>query len=178
LSLQIGHRISVDIDMFTDALYDSIDFVAIESYLRDNYDYVDTYKYEIIGTGTSYYIRESKEKSVKLDLYYTDNYLQDFVMIDEIRLATVEEIIAMIMDVISRGGRKKDFWDIHAFIDRYSFEDMINLHQKKHLYTVDEKEVRDNFISYQLADFSPDPQCLKGKVWEAIKLDLIYFSTS
>jgi hypothetical protein len=29
LSLQIGHRMSVDIDLFTDAVYDSIDFEEI-----------------------------------------------------------------------------------------------------------------------------------------------------
>ena len=34
LSLQIGHRMSVDIDMFTDAAYGSIDFDAIKSYLE------------------------------------------------------------------------------------------------------------------------------------------------
>lgn len=29
LSLQLGHRISVDLDLFTDVSYDSIDFEAI-----------------------------------------------------------------------------------------------------------------------------------------------------
>ena len=31
LSLQLGHRMSDDIDLFTDALYNSIDFSAIDS---------------------------------------------------------------------------------------------------------------------------------------------------
>jgi hypothetical protein len=35
LSLQIGHRLSVDIDLFTDAAYDSINFNAIDNYLRE-----------------------------------------------------------------------------------------------------------------------------------------------
>lgn len=34
LSLQIGHRMSVDIDMFTDAEYGSIDFDEILNYLE------------------------------------------------------------------------------------------------------------------------------------------------
>jgi hypothetical protein len=33
LSLQLGHRISVDIDFFSDAPYGSIDFDEIESFL-------------------------------------------------------------------------------------------------------------------------------------------------
>ena len=34
LSLQLGHRESVDIDLFTDAAYDSIDFDLIDAFLR------------------------------------------------------------------------------------------------------------------------------------------------
>ena len=34
LSLYRGHRESVDIDLFTDAPYDSIDFDKIDSFLR------------------------------------------------------------------------------------------------------------------------------------------------
>lgn len=42
LSLYRGHRQSVDIDLFSDAQYDSIDFVAIDLFLRKTYSYVDT----------------------------------------------------------------------------------------------------------------------------------------
>jgi predicted nucleotidyltransferase component of viral defense system len=31
-------------------------------------------------------------------------------------MATVEEIIAMKLDVMQRGGRKKDFWDLHELL--------------------------------------------------------------
>lgn len=33
LSLQVGHRVSVDIDLFSDAQYGTIDFENIENYL-------------------------------------------------------------------------------------------------------------------------------------------------
>jgi len=44
LSLQLGHRESIDIDLFTDAEYRSVDFKKIEylltlKYLRYNYSY-------------------------------------------------------------------------------------------------------------------------------------------
>jgi hypothetical protein len=42
LSLYKGHRISTDIDLFTDESYGSIDFDAIDSYLRAVYPYVET----------------------------------------------------------------------------------------------------------------------------------------
>ncbi len=42
LSLQFGHRLSVDIDLFTDAPYNSIDFETITKYLRNTFSYVST----------------------------------------------------------------------------------------------------------------------------------------
>ena len=37
LSLQLGHRLSVDIDLFTDAGYGSIDFTAIDNLLEKTF---------------------------------------------------------------------------------------------------------------------------------------------
>ena len=41
LSLQLGHRISIDIDLFSDAPYGSIDFEAIDNYLKKNFFFVE-----------------------------------------------------------------------------------------------------------------------------------------
>lgn len=60
LSLFRGHRESNDIDLFSDAPYDSIGFGAIDSFLRKTYTYLDTSKYKVIGMGKSYYIGRSK----------------------------------------------------------------------------------------------------------------------
>src|SRR5664280_1352117 len=87
LSLYRGHRKSVDIDLFSDAPYDSIDFGAIDSFLRKTYTYIDTNEYKVIGMGKSYYVGENKDECVKLDLFYTDNFIQDVQLIDGIRLA-------------------------------------------------------------------------------------------
>ena len=39
LSLQLGHRMSVDIDLFTDSEYGSIDFKAIREFLELKYPF-------------------------------------------------------------------------------------------------------------------------------------------
>ena len=43
LSLQLGHRVSVDIDLFNDAPYGSIDFEEIENFLKSNFSYLDEF---------------------------------------------------------------------------------------------------------------------------------------
>jgi hypothetical protein len=175
LSLYKGHRESVDIDLFTDAPYDSIDFDAIDVFLRSNYPYVDTNDYNVIGFGKSYYVGESDTNCIKLDIFYADEFIDNQVIIDDIRLASIEEIIAMKLDVISRGGRKKDFWDIHELIDDYSIEEMLLLHEKRYPHAHDQITLRNKFTHFEDADIDFEPVCLKGKHWELIKLDIVDF---
>jgi len=176
LSLYRGHRESIDLDLFSDAPYESIDFAAIDAFLHKTYSYVDTNEYVNVGMGKSYYVGNTKDDCVKLDLFYTERFIQKIKLIDGIRLATVEEIIAMKIDIISRGGRKKDFWDIHELKDDYSIEKMLALHMQRYPYTHNEDIVRSSFSDFKNADDDFDPICLKGKHWEIIKLDIIDFA--
>jgi len=175
LSLHRGHRMSVDIDLFTDAEYGSVDFNAIDTFLRSNYSYVDTNNYDIIGMGKCYFIGDNQLNCIKLDLFYTDKFIDKTILIDGLRLASIEEIIAMKMDVILRTGRKKDFWDIHELKDNYSISEMIALHEKRYPYTHDRDALKQKFIDFEDADGDFEPDCLRGKHWEFIKLDLIDF---
>jgi len=173
LSLQLGHRESIDIDLFTDAAYDSIDFDTIDSYLRRTFSYVSDAGTGKVGLGTSYFVGNSQDDSVKLDLYYTDAFIQQTLETESIRMATIEEIIAMKIDIVQRGGRKKDFWDLHELMDKYSPTQMIALHKERYPYNHEEDVIRANFINFTDADDDFDPICLRGKHWEFIKLDII-----
>lgn len=137
LGLQRGHRKSDDIDLFTDAVYQTIDFEGIDRWLKSKYRYVDFNDIQPVGMGKSYFVGEDKNHCIKLDLYYTDTFINKPLIIDDIRMATVEEIIAMKADVISRGGRKKDFWDLHEFIEEYSLNDILAFHKKRYPYEHD-----------------------------------------
>lgn len=170
LSLQIGHRESIDIDLFSDSEYGTINFDAIENYLKDNFNYVD-YLNTVPAMGKSYFIGEDRENTIKLDIYYTDNFIQPCLEVDGIRMATIEEIIAMKVDVIQRGGRKKDFWDLHDLLQSYDIVQMLDLHQQRYPYSHDTDLILQNFSSFELADEDFNPICLKGKYWEFIKED-------
>jgi hypothetical protein len=173
LSLQLGHRISVDIDLFTDASYNSIDFKVIDNFLRKTFSYVSVPQSGVIGMGMSYLIGDDENDSVKLDLYYTEPFIQPELIIAPYRLATIEEIIAMKIDIVQRGARKKDFWDLHELLDKYSPGQMLELHKTRYPYHHDESEIRTNFINFIIADDDFDPICLKGKYWELIKFDIV-----
>jgi predicted nucleotidyltransferase component of viral defense system len=170
LSLQVGHRVSIDIDLFSDAEYGTLDFKGIEKYLKKNFQFVD-FLDTIPSMGKSYSIGKNKENTVKLDLYYTDNYIQPSIEIDGVRMATIEEIIAMKMEVVQGGGRKKDFWDLHDLLESYDIGQMLNLHEQRYPYTHDRELIIQNFTSFEQADEDFNPICFKGKYWEFIKED-------
>jgi hypothetical protein len=177
LSLQLGHRVSVDIDLFTDATYSTIEYNRIETFLRENIEYVDT-GFGLpegipIGMGKSYLIGDNKDNAVKLDVFYTDPFIQAPIIKDGIRFATVGEITAMKVDVISRKGRKKDFWDIHELFETFTVPQMLSLHKQRYPHSHNESEILTNFVDFTDADDAFDPICLRGKYWELIKFDII-----
>jgi hypothetical protein len=178
LSLQLGHRQSIDIDLFTDYGYSSIDFGSIEEYLLSNFPYTDSIKLPIIGMGKSFFIGESFNHCIKLDVYYTDKYIRPIQSIDGIRLAALEDIVAMKIEVISSGGRKKDFWDIHELLQTYSLDHMLKLHEERNPYTHNRQDILESLINFEKADYDFEPLCLKNKNWQLIKLDLIEFVKS
>lgn len=172
LSLQIGHRESIDIDLFSDVEYGEIDFDAIENYLKTNFKYIDHLSNIIPGMGKSYLIGEDKDNTLKLDIFYTDKFIQPIHLEDTIRMATIEEIIAMKLDVVQRGGRKKDFWDLHELFENYSLTQMLDLHEQRYPYTHDRDLIIQNFTDFSIADDEFNPICFKGKYWEFIKEDI------
>lgn len=134
LSLHLGHRMSVDIDLFTDAPYSSIDFSELEAWLQKHYPYYSKSGQGLINAwGGSYIIGNSEADSVKVDLYYsTDPFIQAVHEEDGVRMATIEEIAAMKIDVVHRGGRKKDFWDLDEILESYKLSELLALHKLRH----------------------------------------------
>lgn len=172
LSLHLGHRMSVDIDLFTDAPYRSVDFGVVEQFLKATFPYVSGDFGDSPIMGKSYLIGEDKDHTVKLDIFYSmDPFFQEVVEVEGIRMASVEEIIAMKVDVIQRGGRKKDFWDLHELLPHYEVDRMIDLHRQRFEWTHEREVIIPDFTEFKAADLDFDPICLRSKEWVFIKED-------
>jgi len=172
LSLQLGHRASADIDMFTDAEYGSIDFIKIEDVLREKFAFVDSLSGDFIGMGKSFFIGNEASDLVKLDLFYTDKFVFPLIEFNQVRLASIEEIAAMKLDVIGRGGRKKDFWDFHELLEKFSLDEMIDFYSTRYPYNYHKEEIVKGLTNFDNAEYEFTPICFKDKVWEIIKLDI------
>jgi len=172
LSLRLGHRISIDIDLFSNAPYGSLDFHAIQSHLHTMFPYCEGDCGVIPGMGATWFVGNSRDDAVKLDLFYTDEFIHEMLVEDGIRMASIEDIAAMKLDVIARGGRKKDFWDLHELIKRYSPDEMLDFYVRRYPYGYNREEVLQGFSNFKKADAEPDPMCLLHKNWNTIKQDL------
>lgn len=174
LSLRLGHRLSVDIDMFTDAPYNSLDYKTFEKFLQAKFNYYYSGDpTSIIGFGRGYHIGNSKDDCIKLDLMYTDPFIHQADIIDGIRMASMDDIVAMKINAISRGGRKKDYWDIYNLFQRYSLKDMLDLHLKRHPWEHKEQQILDSLMNFSEADTYIDPICLNGYEWDDIKIAIV-----
>ena len=175
LSLQLGHRMSEDIDLFTAAEYGSIDYKAIREFLENKYPFCVSRSLDNVSFGTNFVVGNSITDCVKLDLYYTDEFIEKPIIINNIRMATINEIIAMKLEVILQGGRKKDFWDLHYFMDKMNLDDMISLYEKRYPYIDCFNDNKKQLLNFDKADNDFEPICLLGKNWEIIKLDFYEF---
>lgn len=171
LSLRYGHRMSDDIDLFTDAEYGSLDFHKLQDILRKEFPYCSGDCGTVVSFGVSYLVGNSKEDCVKLDLFYTDPFIRPMELQGNIRIASVDDIVAMKMDVLPRGGRKKDFWDLHLLHNHYTIEQMLSLYEERYPYGATREECIKGLTDFIFADSDPDPICLQEKAWQLIKLD-------
>ena len=123
LSLRLGHRISVDLDLFTNTPFD-------EQQLREHLEH--TY-----GLQTDYisrYTLKGEIDGVQIDcIAHQYPWLQEPEEEDGIRLAGLPDICAMKLNAITGNGtRIKDFIDVAWLSTHYSLNQMLDFYEQKY----------------------------------------------
>lgn len=162
LALRLGHRLSVDLDFFTNTAYQNSiifgaitrEFPAAELLFEQNQ--------------TMMFIIDK----VKVDfILYPFKWRQPFETIDGARLIGLPDIIPMKLQALSNRFSKKDFWDIAFLLNYFSLSEMLEIFKSKF------PEIDTGYIIHSLTDFDvaereQDPVELIPKTWEEIKNEL------
>lgn len=122
LALQIGHRNSIDIDLFGKI---SIDEFALNETLS--------------SFGKLIQIKKSKNiniyslNGIKLDIVnYPYQWIDQPVKTDNLTLAGTKDIAAMKLAAITSRGTKKDFIDLFFLLNKHSLPEMLDFYTKKY----------------------------------------------
>lgn len=124
LSLQYGHRISVDLDLFACNL--EADFITIISEIKNK-----GYTIEIRKQSSSILIAMVEE--IKVDIVnYPYPWIDSEIREENIVMATDKDIAAMKLSAITNRGTKKDFIDLYYLLKHYSLEQMVSFYTTKY----------------------------------------------
>lgn len=158
LALQIGHRNSVDIDLFGKHDLDDQQFGQLFSQFK---------KVQLLRSSKS--IRVYLVEGIKVDIVnYSYPWLAPIVLDEGIRMAALEDIAAMKIAAITQRGSKKDFIDLYFLLKVFSLEDILHFYKQKITDSNEWMALR-SMAFFQDADVQPTPLMLKGVSWEEIK---------
>jgi predicted nucleotidyltransferase component of viral defense system len=162
LSLKLGHRISIDLDLFQTT---EIEVERLIKLLQQ--EFKSDFEYENLKINYAVFCKINK---VKVDLVqYTHPIIADIEVIDGIRMFSNKDIAAMKINAILGRGVKKDFWDLFELLKLYSLNDIINFYNQKYPNQQLLISIPNALTYFEDADDSPDPIGLLGQNWEDIK---------
>jgi hypothetical protein len=162
LALQIGHRNSVDINLF-----------GQQEINKDVFeDRLNNYGITEISQSTKN-ILISSVNNIKVDFVnYNYPLLKPYKTIENVRLAFLEDIAAMKLNAIMGRGSKKDFIDLYFLLKKFSMKEIFDFYTDK--YTNGSKFlVLKSLVYFTDADGQPQPKMYLDFNWEICKQKII-----
>lgn len=85
LSLQLGHRRSIDIDLFTDIDYGTMNTKEMKEFIQRSFPYSEnTDSLDTSALGYTLYMGDSPIDKIKVDFFYTEKFIFPIQEIDHI----------------------------------------------------------------------------------------------
>lgn len=158
LALQLGHRKSVDLDLFGEISVDPVEFRGV---LEEEH--------------TITILKESRNiniymvDGIKVDFVnYAYSWIDDPVAEEGITLAGIKDIAAMKVAAVIGRGTKKDFVDINRLLQVLPLQELLNLYLQK--YTDGSLFIAMKSLSYFAdAENDPMPFMFEQTDWDAVK---------
>jgi len=160
LSLRLGHRISIDLDLFTNQRFDVAEFIT----------YLKTYFNERVKIGGSnrYGVFTSID-DVKVDfLYRYENFINKEDTDENLRIASLQDIAAMKIQAAASRVTKKDYYDLFELLNVYTFAELVDFYSKMYA-NHDVASVLKSISDFGDIDLEENPMSLKQVSWDFIR---------
>ena len=163
LALQLGNRESIDLDLFSNTDFASNDLLT--SLLKD---------YQIVINNQLPQTLITTINHVKVDfIKFHYPFIRPFLVIENIRMASLEDIAAMKLDAITGRGSKKDFYDLFFLLQHYSIDELFSFYTEKYPHQTTFHVAR-SLTYFDDADIQPSPIVFdKTITWETVKQKII-----
>jgi len=169
LALQLGHRFSIDIDLFTQKDFDTqklFEKLNNKFEIKEKSEQTDTLNFNIV-------FPQQTKNAIKIDLIkYSYPLLLPIIETDSIRFLSVEDIIPMKLSAVAGRGSKKDFYDIYYLLQRYSFNQMFDLFEQK-FKNSNRFHVLKSLTFFDDAEIEPNPKTIEKISWNKIKKTIV-----
>lgn len=160
LALQLGHRVSIDLDLFTTEPFDKSELMDL---LNSHFEDVS-----LESEGPSMLITNINQ--VKVD-FVKMGYpiLFPVLEMEGIRMLNIQDIAPMKLKAIAQRGSKKDFYDIYFLLDLLPLPEMLRLFSEK-FKQQEIFHVIKSLTYFEDAEQYADPKVFDAKVtWKKVK---------
>jgi predicted nucleotidyltransferase component of viral defense system len=160
LALYKGHRLSIDLDLFTQTPFDAeLLYAEMCSLLALR---------NVHRIGITRNTLNLSLDGIKTDLLRFDYpLLEPIQTIDGIRLFSLPDIAAMKLSAIAGRGAKKDFYDLDCLLCEYTLRELFTWFEAK--FGGDLFHLRKSIVYFDDADAEPDPVFLHDVSWNEVK---------
>lgn len=162
LALQIGHRISVDLDLFA---HTDTEVTTIPEHIM--------HLGEITIANQSRSVLNVFIDEIKVDFVaYRYPFIKPTSTTDGLRLAAPEDVAAMKLAAITGRGSRKDFVDLYFLLQDYSLPELFEFY---HVKFPDGNDflVYKSLTYFEDAELEPMPKMLIPTDWEEVKRTII-----
>lgn len=158
LALRLGHRISVDLDLFTPSTFARAQLAM---------DLGREFELEILEQAQNTLL--GRIQGVRVDLIrYSYPQLQEGDVIEGIRILSLPDIAAMKLSALANRGAKKDFYDIAKLCQACGFTTLLKWYRDKFPQT-DLFPLLKSLQYFEDAELEPEPALLDCPDWQEVK---------
>jgi predicted nucleotidyltransferase component of viral defense system len=162
LSLLYGHRLSVDLDLFSPMPFDNEEVArGLMKEFGDDFDWDK----RVLKFGIFCFINK-----VKVDIVRNPHPLiGPRQQVEGIRMYSMQDLMAMKIQAILGRGQKKDFWDIAELLRHFEVADFIDAYLKKYPTQQLLISIPQAMTYFSDAEETAAPVSLNGKNWQDVK---------